>query len=270
MVREWNHPERLNPPYRLGKTAIYAPDGATVFTMALDYRVWAWNPATGELRYPPMKLGAYASDADFSPDGKTLAVASRDRFVHFRDPATGKPTRRPLAHPDWVSSVRFGPDGRHLVTACRDRSVRIWGWRERKLACPPLEHRDEAFLAAFTPNGSWVMTCARDATLRIWDPRTGKPVTPPRRLPGAHTSAQLTPDRRFLVLSGNAPQVAILSLGDLSAPQETTAAVSARGRRDELSAGRIILPGLGQANMSSGKWLRKWQEHRQAAALPAD
>ena len=269
LVRKWDHPERLNPLYHLGKTAIYAPDGATVFTMALDYCVYAWNPATGKLRYPPIKLGAYASEAIFSPDGKTLAVASRDKHVHFPDPATGEPTREPLAHPDWVSSARFSPDGRHLVTACRDRSVRIWDWREGKLACPPLEHRDEVFHADFTPDGAWVVTCARDATLRIWDARTGKPVAPPRRLPGAHTSARFTPDRRFLVLSGNAPQVSILSLADLYAPQETPAVIAARGRRDELSAGRVIMPGLVQANMSSGEWLRKWQEHRQAVPLLA-
>ncbi len=236
----------------------FSPDGQSLLTWGMGNDARVWEPDTGRLHYPPLRLRDKCHDLQFFPDGRSMALAS-DHSVRVHDLATGAVLAELPEHPDFVFSAAFSPDGRLLVTACRDHAVRVWDWRAGRLACPAFEHIEEALTATFTPDGRWVLSASSDGTARAWDWRTGKPVTPPLMLRGQPMSIAVTPDGKHAVVGGNRTELAFLDLGELA---RSDANPDALCLWTELLAGQQLHEGGGTVNLSAGEWLDRWRTFR--------
>jgi WD40 repeat protein len=91
----------------------YSPDGATLFSLAEDRRLKAWNPATGTERWPAFALPSLPQSLAVRLDGQQFAVGRHDGGLTLHD-ATGKVTHQPLPEKPAVAQLnpRFAPAGR--------------------------------------------------------------------------------------------------------------------------------------------------------------
>jgi WD40 repeat protein len=264
VTARWQTPPHPNTGHYIhGNGALrFGPDGRTLFVWGSENVARAFDPDTGEPRYVlshPLRCHGLR----LSPDGRHVATASFDKTARVWDCATGQPLTEPLPHPDWVFDAHFHSDGRHLLTTCRDGTARVWDWEARRVVSPPLAHRDELHPAAFTPDGRWVVTASIDGTARVWDWRGGTPVTPPVALNGKGLSVTVSPDGRRAVIGGFGAALAVIDLGDLSAPDELSADDLCTWA--ELLSGQRVHEGGGVTNLAGGAWLHRWRGIRPPA-----
>jgi WD40 repeat protein len=262
ITRQWQvHPGPIEKRNFVNDGAVcYSPDGQSLLTYGIDFKVRVWDATTGQERYPALEHQQRCPWAQFSPDGRLLATAGDDNTVRLWDFATGRPVTEPLRHPDWVLTPTFSLDGRHLLTGCRDGMVRLWDWRTGRLVCPPFPHEHEVLAVAFHPNGRWILTACFDKTLRVWDWRTGKPVTPPLATGGAGLSLGITPNGQYAVVGGLMDALKVVHLGDLS--ERVELAPDDLYTWAELVSGQHVQEGGGVASLTAEEWLERWRAFR--------
>jgi WD40 repeat protein len=259
-------PRRDNNWVNNGKVR-FSPDGRLLFTWGTDSStLWAWESASGQLRYSIPQEGYSQNGVEFSPDGKLLAMSGPDRVVRVYEIATGRPVGEPLPHPDETFAARFNPDGRSLVTACADGMARLFDWRTGRLVCPPFEHRQHVIDCVCTPDSRWVVTASIDGTARVWETRTGRALTPPLSLSGTGQQPTLAMN---LCLSNDGRRVAVGNLGvslvvfnldDLYSQTELDPAETRTW--SELLANQRIQGGSQVVNLTSAEWLERWRAFR--------
>jgi WD40 repeat protein len=155
LIRSLPEPEEHEP----AQTLSFAPDGKTLASGHMGFRVALWDAATGELKQLLRTHEDCICSLAFSPDGMMLAVGGGyGDAVGLWDLSHGVERRILEGHTDNIRSLAFSPDGRHLASAAADGSVKLWDTvRGRLIATllvlPASDGEISRDWIAFTPAG---------------------------------------------------------------------------------------------------------------------
>ena len=198
------------------RRAVYAPDGARVFTASQDRTVRAWDTRDGRELLRIEQPGGRAIALELSRDGGALLTAGADGSARIWDAATGALRVAFTGHAGELSAARFLPGGARVATAGRDGTVRVWSMDGRQL-CASKALETPIFAAVLAPAGSSMLAQAEgpeSALVSTEDCRilhavaTGHDVT---------VKAQFAPDGRTVALAGyvrrsGAPSVVLVDV----------------------------------------------------------
>ena len=115
--------------------------------------------------------------------------------------------------------LRYGP---HVYG--NDAEARLYDWPGGRLLST-FAQLEAVYDVTCTPDAQWLITASRDRTAQIWDIDSGKPMTPPFDVAGHNmghhvaTSATVTPDGRFVVVTGGS-LIRVLDLRELYDPDD--------------------------------------------------
>jgi WD40 repeat protein len=139
-------------------------------------------------------------------------------------PAAGQP-----AQPGPVYCLAWTPDGKQVLSGSLDHSAKLWdaasgnlvrelkGYKEKDFE---KGHREGVFCLAISPDGKTAATGGSDRSIKLWNladgsvarelvnPNLKPPVAPdwPRAQPGWVYGVRFTPDGKYLISVGGAPQ----------------------------------------------------------------
>ena len=181
------------------RAAVYAADGARIFTAGDDGTAKSWDPDGGALLTTFAGHSGPVRYIDADPTGRYLATASLDGTVRLWNLASGAQEHR-LTHPSQqnLNSVRFSADGQHLVTASEQKPILVWTAAGKLLAS--LEgHADAAPSAVFSPDGHLVASAGEDGTVKVWDIASSALIWSSRAHEGKIWSVHFSPDGNALV-----------------------------------------------------------------------
>jgi WD40 repeat protein len=163
------------PASRYSAHIVFAPDG-TLVTMASQVMRF-WDPATGRLKRPDLRLPNFGYNLTLSPDGTRALVGGQDQ-AHIIDLATGATTLLGSRDSSGGPGV-FSPDGQLIITGGRSSSPKLWrverpaggGAAEYFLARdyaqddPPLV---SATATAFSPQSNFFAVGAEDGVVHLF------------------------------------------------------------------------------------------------------
>lgn len=195
------------------KAVAFSPDGKTVLSAALDFRVRLWDLHTGTLK---QTLGGDIGEggiwcAAFSPNGQIIAGgASQGEYdsgtgeVKLWDRHTGKLKRTLRPHGEVVVCLAFSPDGKTLASGAQgDTSIKLWDVNTGKVKRTLKGHQFKVTSVAFSPDGQTLASGSEDKTVKLWDARTGQL----KRTLGRHTdrvqAVAFAPDGQTLASGGS-------------------------------------------------------------------
>jgi serine/threonine protein kinase/WD40 repeat protein len=197
----------------------FSPDGKLIVT-AGERGAHIRDVATGRallLAIKPEKQ--YVEYASFSPDGRLLLTINGpplSKEVRIWDAATGKPVGAPLKHlpeprGDPTNWAAFSPDGRRVLVGL-ENGAQVHDVATGNAVTPPLTEMTIRG-AIFSQDGTRVLT--RGPTRwSVWDSASGRRIGPPavtEGIPVNHrgviTSARLSPDGRWVLLTGSGSYV---------------------------------------------------------------
>jgi WD40 repeat protein len=155
LIRRLPEPEEHEPALSL----CFSPDGKTLASGHMGFRVALWDVATGELRQLLRTHEDFLDSLAISADGATLAVGGEyGAAVGLWDLRQGVERRILEGHTDNIRSLAFSPDGRHLASAAADGSVKLWDAVRGRLivtllVLPASDGKIPREWIAFTPAG---------------------------------------------------------------------------------------------------------------------
>jgi WD40 repeat protein len=192
--------------------------------------VRAWKFATDA----PTKSFAHPNLVDavaFNPAGTQLATGCHDGNVRIWDITKAQVARQIQAYQGmqpYVYTVVWSPDGKQVLSCGYDTAIKLWdatsgnlvrefkGYKEKEFE---KGHRDSVFCVAFSPDGKQIASGSGDFNVKLWNVADGSVVrelvnpklkpagtSPPTSHPGWIYSVRFTPDGKYLVSAGKAPQ----------------------------------------------------------------
>jgi DNA-binding SARP family transcriptional activator/class 3 adenylate cyclase/WD40 repeat protein len=184
-------------------TVAFTADGKTLVTGGDDFRIVAWDPATGRQLRAVMLARRQANLVVPSPDGSEVAFfsqASSFAYPGSNVPKAEQDTRVGVwefgaSGPRWqarANDVNYwvrpvlaaSPDWSLLVTGGFPRDVRFWDPRSgRRLGGPLAASAGFTFSAAFDHSGRTLLTAGTDGMTRLFDVATRRQLG--ASLPGA-------------------------------------------------------------------------------------
>jgi len=186
--------------HRAAVTALSFAGPGTVVSAGDDFRVLAWDLATGTARDLHVHKGKIAALA-VSPDNRLVASASWDGSIGLTDIATGE-TRALTGHDTGVNAVAFTPDGARLYSASADGTLRLWDTETGHELRQIVQHGFGINELVLAPDGGWLAYGAVDGATRVVDPATGAAI------------ADFTLDRRPILALAYSARTRQLAVGD--------------------------------------------------------
>ncbi len=212
-----------------------APAGGQFYTAGAEtVKVWKLAAEAPVKNFPHPNL---VDSVAFSPDGTQLATGCHDGRVRIFDVAKGAVVKDLAAHvmpaASSVYCVAWSADGKRLVSSSLDRSLKVWDVAGGKMLVEckgydektsPKGHMGGVYCAAFSPDGKFLASAGDDKAIKVWNSADGSlvrelsnPAIKPAPVPGggpppaqAHPGyvygLRFTPDGRYLVSAGGAPQ----------------------------------------------------------------
>jgi dipeptidyl aminopeptidase/acylaminoacyl peptidase len=184
------------PDHRNVLSAIFSPDGQTLFTM--DWKVTMnWKDSKIRIRHWKMPVGK--QDQEWlvpsyegwlphllAPDGKTLVRAQPDGVIIAYD-VDSQRERVFRDRENQPVSLALSPDARILASRrwAQSSALRLWELATGKEICQIKGHQNAAAEIAWSPDGRLLASGERrrypdqpiaDQTIRLWDSATGKEV----------------------------------------------------------------------------------------------
>ena len=146
-----------------------------------ESRIFAWNPADGELLWYSAIRGRKMSknwqDVAITPDGERFVIAGYARnashknrnTIYVGDIKTGKMLEMLFGHEGSVNGLAISADGKTLASASSDRTIRTWNLHSGTESGILLGHTDSVLNVDFHPTEPHIATLSVDATLRTWN-----------------------------------------------------------------------------------------------------
>lgn len=185
-------------------SAVFSPDGATLYVVGTRGLAGAWDAATGVQRATFVGHTDMVLAVAVSADGARVVTAGIDRTARAWDAATGKELLCIGTQvPAW--SAALTPNGRLLATGGADGAVRLWD-TARELSTVSIPGRP----AGFSDGHARLVTVGHGA-VTLWDARTGERLGELGARPDA-VHAVLSADSRRLFASQGDGALAIWDL----------------------------------------------------------
>jgi WD40 repeat protein len=209
---------------------VYSPDGQLLASGGVDNTARIWKV----LGDAPTKNLAHPNLVDavvFNSTGNLLATGCHDGAVRIWDVAKGQQVRQINAHTTPAAPVyciAWTPDGKQILTGSMDHSMKLWDAGSGKLVQEFKKfkdkdfekgHRDAVFCLALSPDGKTLASGSSDHTLKLWNVTNGTVIAefvnpslksgagaPAAAHPGWVYGLRFTPDGKYLISVGNAPQ----------------------------------------------------------------
>jgi WD40 repeat protein len=189
----------------------FTPDGQRLVTArhngpvrVLDTRTWR------ELESFFVEQGANWSIA-LSGDGRTLATPAASKVYLWdlsKSPASGgrKPEAVLEGNSGWIVAVGFSPDGKTLASGAYDGSLKLWDVETRTIRRTLSGHGGPVETVAFSPDGKRLASSDHRGLTKLWALESDSAATTVELPPTTRRSqdSALSPDRRFLLLAGEA------------------------------------------------------------------
>jgi WD40 repeat protein len=211
--------------YAGGKHLVFSPNGNRLATISNGNNpqvgiVRLWDMDSGELVFPPLQHGSWASGIAFDRDGKRLATAwsavvlgnnVEGGVARIWNAETGLPNVPELRHRLTVNGVWFTPDDRYLVTleGSDNTYINIWDAATGKLETKIVHSAGGVTDIVFSSDGLYFATASNTQAARVWELASGKALTPWLRhigngkpsifMPSGLTSIAFSPDGIRLV-----------------------------------------------------------------------
>ncbi|GEM_PF-1095092 len=154
-------------------SAIYSPDGRTIFTSSSDGTARRWDANTGQF-IGEVSSGSIANPAAnravYSPDGRYLATILDE--IRLLDATTGfRVSTLPFTLPQELRGQRIGfsPDSRFIAFGINAADVVIWDTQSESVTQTISGHSQPILSARFSPDGTRLLTTSYDDTARIWN-----------------------------------------------------------------------------------------------------
>ena len=240
-----------------------SPDGRTLYSGGVDGKVVIWDLAgnrrigrvfrAGPEEPSPPAFEVVVSRA-MSPNGQMLALGHRDGTVTVVDAATLQPSRSFHGVPRGpVRGLGFLPGGL-LAVGGDEGYLALADPRQGTIVQRLRGHRRNPVLApSFSADGRLMLTLAAFDSVLLWKLQAGRPVGSPRRYSGlsATDAASLSPDGRFIAVTGTLGGVAVIDTATLRESRALPGAETVRVVRFTPD-GRYLIGG------SFKGWTRLW------------
>jgi WD40 repeat protein len=185
----------------------FSPDGATLYSSALDGRVFIWD-LSGERRLGrPFDFGTGNSEGGIRPalssDGAVLAAGNGDGTVTFIDAGTlaATGTVRTTRHGE-VRGVGFVPGGHVLVAGDAQGYVSLVDADRHQVIRRWRAHHGGVWMPGISADGRVLATASGDdGTVRAWALPSGAPLGPARDYGDHLGDIDLSPDGRTLAVT---------------------------------------------------------------------
>jgi RNA polymerase sigma factor (sigma-70 family) len=198
----------------------FAAEGKTLISVGPDYRVCAWDVATGRLIRDTrvdrrMTHGfLYFDNAALSADAKLLALNDVEgNALYLHDTGTGEERGRIPFGGNMDLHFSFSPDGKTLGlwVPTSNKAIRLWDvstGKERGI----LDHPALVHSFAFSAESTRVASSCGDGFLRLWDASTGRELRNDR---GEGDKLAFSPDGKVLAACGTSETVTLLETATL-------------------------------------------------------
>jgi WD40 repeat protein len=213
----------------------FSPNGRLLASGGVDNtaRIWETSP---HIAFKAVAVTAHPNLVDavaFSPGSDQLATGCHDGAVRIWDAKKGQQIRQINAHTTPAAPVyclAWTPDGKQIFSGSMDHTMKLWDAGSGKLVREFKKfkekefekgHRDAVFSMAQSPDGKMLASGSSDHTIKLWNVADGAvtaelanpslkatPGAPAGEVahPGWVYGLRFTPDGKYLISVGNAPQ----------------------------------------------------------------
>jgi eukaryotic-like serine/threonine-protein kinase len=181
-------------------TAVFSPDGQTLFLGNVDGSISSIDAATCELTKTNRAVYGGVTCIAHGPNGNKIASAGIGVIkvwdvtidgqlleLHGHDPSKA------------INCLAFSPDGKLIASGSDDATVRLWDAVEGQEICKFNAHERVIATVAFTPDGNNLVTGDHES-LRVWDIKAMKEVGEKRNI--STTCMVFSPNHEKLIIGG--------------------------------------------------------------------
>ncbi|MEC7598629.1 MAG: hypothetical protein VX936_09650, partial [Planctomycetota bacterium] len=150
------------------KTAVYSPDGKTLFTAGADHTIIAWN-AENENDFQRFTVeGRSIESMAIDPTGALLANVGFDNQLSVYDVSNRKLLYQSDCPCSDMRTVAFSPKGDRIAVGGRCGMIRILNAENGSKVCDLAAHHKRIRKLVFL-TADQVVSCADDQTVRLTD-----------------------------------------------------------------------------------------------------
>ena len=174
-----------------------------------------WRVAEGEVLLDLEGHEGGINSIAFSPCGEKALSGAHDRTARLWRLATGEESTPTFEHRRLgVNAVAFSADGERILTGVNDNTARLWRAETREELRVFLGHEHSVQSVDFSSEGQRILTTGGwDGTTRVWNANMGWELYR-IKTNGRFLCAAFSPDRRSMVVTGNADGEAAIWLLD--------------------------------------------------------
>jgi WD40 repeat protein len=149
-------------------SAIFSPDGSTLYVGCYDGNVYRFDTRTWQQR-ARVECGSPIMSMALSSDGLTLASGDQTGNIRLWSTQTWLTPRILSGHTAGVTDLAFSPDNLTLASSGLDQRVILWDALSGRLTRALPTHADYVEALAFSPNSTVLASADAGGYVRLWN-----------------------------------------------------------------------------------------------------